>query len=209
MSEKNIPVIIVFGRPGAGKSTIAEAADKLLKEKNIEEIITLDLDVCIPQWMKDNFTKGIYPTPIQRKTFAGAACDYVRDQINNRTPKGVIISFSFVNKDLRDAFRSSFTGALWMLVDTSAEEAEDRIKRRNPDHFYKRGSNSADQRKPVGDSVSSAKFQDNTEWEFDVVDFEHEVVSGLSGIDANAALVTNTILSSMLGSRSNDTDSQP
>ena len=64
-------------------------------------------------------------------------------------------------------------------------------------------------RKPVGDSVSSAKFQDNTEWEFDVVDFEHEVVSGLSGIDANAALVTNTILSSMLGSRSNDTDSQP
>lgn len=90
MSEKNIPVIIVFGRPGAGKSTIAEAADKLLKEKNIEEIITLDLDVCIPQWMKDNFTKGIYPTPIQRKTFAGAACDYVRDQINNRVGSYVL-----------------------------------------------------------------------------------------------------------------------
>eukprot|EP00814_Leptocylindrus_danicus_P005689 CAMPEP_0116047302 /NCGR_PEP_ID=MMETSP0321-20121206/28791_1 /TAXON_ID=163516 /ORGANISM="Leptocylindrus danicus var. danicus, Strain B650" /LENGTH=81 /DNA_ID=CAMNT_0003529117 /DNA_START=190 /DNA_END=435 /DNA_ORIENTATION=+ len=74
MTEQNVPIVVVFGRPGAGKTTIAEAADKLLKDKhNVEEIITLDLDVCIPQWMKDNFTNGIYPTLAQRDQFAGLA----------------------------------------------------------------------------------------------------------------------------------------
>uniref|UniRef100_A0A7S2K7C5 Uncharacterized protein n=1 Tax=Leptocylindrus danicus TaxID=163516 RepID=A0A7S2K7C5_9STRA len=199
MTEQNVPIVVVFGRPGAGKTTIAEAADKLLKDKhNVEEIITLDLDVCIPQWMKDNFTNGIYPTLAQRDQFAGEACDYVHDQIKTRTPKGAIISFSFVNNDLRNVFRSRFTGAHWMLVDTSAKEAEERIKRRNPEHFYKGAAASIDEPKSANDGTPSVKDQDNCEWKFDDVDFKHTILNGLSSIESNAALVTDAILS-MLG----------
>jgi energy-coupling factor transporter ATP-binding protein EcfA2 len=54
------PLVVVFGRPGSGKSTIADAATGLLTDEG-RSILRLDLDVCVPQWMKDNFANGIYP----------------------------------------------------------------------------------------------------------------------------------------------------
>mmetsp|Transcript_19692 Transcript_19692/g.33308 ORF Transcript_19692/g.33308 Transcript_19692/m.33308 type:complete len:83 (-) Transcript_19692:441-689(-) len=61
-----IMMFVVFGRPGAGKSTVSQAAVQLLgdgdgsnvcigKLNNEDEFlyIYLDLDVCVPQWMKE------------------------------------------------------------------------------------------------------------------------------------------------------------
>jgi len=55
-------IVIIFGRPGAGKSTIAAVSYARLledKRKKNEAICTyLDLDDCVPQWMKENFSKA-------------------------------------------------------------------------------------------------------------------------------------------------------
>lgn len=73
----------------AGKTTITESALQILEKNNnnnnnndniIFRCIGLDLDVCIPQWMKDNFSKGIYPTLKERQEFAKDCCDYVTNQ---------------------------------------------------------------------------------------------------------------------------------
>jgi energy-coupling factor transporter ATP-binding protein EcfA2 len=55
-----VKFFVVFGRPGSGKSTIADAAAELLKEEG-RSILRVDLDECVPQWMRDNFSHGIYP----------------------------------------------------------------------------------------------------------------------------------------------------
>jgi len=57
-----VPIICVFGRPGAGKTTVAnQALEKMaaLKKEEPNEIraIGLDLDICVPEWMKENFAK--------------------------------------------------------------------------------------------------------------------------------------------------------
>merc|ERR1711924_122109 len=48
----------------------------------------------------------------------------------------VIVSFSFVNTDLRDIFRSRFPNAEWILIETGQEECNKRINERKG-HFYK------------------------------------------------------------------------
>ena len=65
--------LIIFGRPGAGKSTIAE---RLIAHPDANAY-NVDLDVCVPQWMRDNFAKGVYPTLAERQAFASDAADYV------------------------------------------------------------------------------------------------------------------------------------
>ena len=59
--------LIIFGRPGAGKTTIADA---LLKHADAENAQGVDLDVCLPQWMRDNFARGIYPSLDERRVDA-------------------------------------------------------------------------------------------------------------------------------------------
>ena len=66
--------LIIFGRPGAGKSTIA---DRLVTHPDADGAYNVDLDVCVPQWMRDNFAKGVYPTLAERQAFASDAADYV------------------------------------------------------------------------------------------------------------------------------------
>lgn len=69
MSPRDIPMVVVFGRPGAGKTAVADRAVELLllhpqqqslRSSSILRPIGLDLDVCVPQWMRDNFAKGFY-----------------------------------------------------------------------------------------------------------------------------------------------------
>ena len=67
-----LPIYVLFGRPGAGKSTLASAATK-----NANNCLLLDLDVCVSNAMRENFSKGIYPTSRQRVEFMNSACDYV------------------------------------------------------------------------------------------------------------------------------------
>ena len=44
--------LVIFGRPGAGKSTIAE---RLVAHPDANAY-NLDLDVCVPRWMRDNLS---------------------------------------------------------------------------------------------------------------------------------------------------------
>ena len=279
MMKTASPMLVVFGKPGAGKTTVANAAlsklETMQKSSNDEEriavvkdldcVIGLDLDVCVPQWMKDNFSNGIYPTLEERREFALNACDYVDQQLqeqeersrqqrqlqrndevmdNNDNDKkkketttttptttgggggdcsstklsssssslsSSIISFSFVNTDLRDTFRSRFPNAIWVLIDTDDEEATKRINERQ-DHFYKGKSNkdnpssdvdassdSDDNTSPrqtvkeeeaeLPKSSSVSAEDDNSEWLFAPVTFPHHVLPGKNSVDENSDTV--------------------
>ena len=98
--------LIIFGRPGAGKSTIAE---RLVAHPDADGAYNVDLDVCVPQWMRDNFAQGIYPTLAERQAFASGAADYVSTESDGKDAC-CVVSFSFVNVDLRDSFRARFSG---------------------------------------------------------------------------------------------------
>ena len=90
----SVPMFVIFGRPGAGKTTIANVVvDTILMKQNPKDdknnqlnysCLALDLDVCVPVWMKDNFAKGQYPTLEERKVFAIDACQHVERKILER-----------------------------------------------------------------------------------------------------------------------------
>ena len=187
------PIWIVFGRPGAGKTTIAnDVVDRL----GSGESLALDLDVCVPQWMRDNFANGVCtsrrlsralrsrairfltpdaradPTLEQREAFAREACDYVDAQLAAARPSGAVVSFSFVNTDLRDVFRERFPRAAWLLVDTAPAEASRRIAAREG-HFY---AGAAAEEEAAADS----------DWAFAPVAFEHTRLDGAASVRENA-----------------------
>lgn len=182
----NVQLVVVFGRPGAGKTTIADA---VIEKVGSELALGLDLDVCIPQWMKDNFSKGIYPTLKQRHEFMAEACHYVQDKIDQTTAKVVLVSFSFVNIDLRNGFREAFPHAKWALVDTTEQEAELRIQQRQG-HFYT-GAPSSEKEKPVEMETKSGENndKDNSEWLFAPVTFQHTILPGAASIENNAQTI--------------------
>ncbi|KNC87730.1 hypothetical protein SARC_00164 [Sphaeroforma arctica JP610] len=200
-------IVVVFGRPGSGKTSVSEKAAALHKQTvSIKPhtsggvaasnsgggITCLDLDVCVPQWMKDKFARGVYPTPEQRKEFAIDACDYVNkqlDAINLRCDEKVIISFSFVNTDLRNIFRNHFPTATWVLINTSEATAQDRINRREG-HFYKGIRNVESSEVEKGSVKRTSKTTaDNSDWHFAPVDFDHIILDGLQSIEENARKV--------------------
>mmetsp|Transcript_30085 Transcript_30085/g.60451 ORF Transcript_30085/g.60451 Transcript_30085/m.60451 type:complete len:231 (+) Transcript_30085:22-714(+) len=222
-----IMMFVVFGRPGAGKSTVSQAAVQLLgdgdgsnvcigKLNNVDEFlyIYLDLDVCVPQWMKDNFAKGMYPTLAERFEFISTACDYVSDKISinqsGNKPLVPIISFSFVNTDMRVEFRKRFPHSEWILVDTSKDLAEERILSRE-DHFYKgSGGSSTDDTKTDGEDDPTTKTTessdtadvDNSEWEFKPVDYPHVILDGNDEVATNAQKVVDVIQDQLLNNSS-------
>ena len=175
------PMFVIFGRPGAGKSTIADAVVAQLGGGAAERTLALDLDVCVPQWMRDNFAAGVYPTPEQRAEFARGACDYVDRQLLDDGGGGdggaaaVVVSFSFVNDDLRDVFRARFPRARWLLVDTAPAEASRRVAAREG-HFY------------AGDAAEAEAAADS-EWAFAPVAFEHSRLDGAAPLRENAEAV--------------------
>lgn len=198
----NFPCVVVFGRPGAGKTTIANTAvDMLAAEKDLC-CLGLDLDVCVPEWMRENFDKGIYPTLKQREEFASNCCDYVETQVTEKRGNGknlaTLVSFSFVNTDLRDIFRSRFPHAKWVLIDTSENEATKRIEMRE-NHFYK-GGKGGDSKKDTEETDTNAAGSavDNNEWRFAPVTFDHEVLDGARTVETNAYHVTQ-VLREILG----------
>jgi len=223
-------MFVVFGRPGAGKSTVSQAAVQLLGDgdgsnvcignlNNVDEFlyIYLDLDVCVPQWMKDNFAKGMYPTLAERFEFISTACAYVTDKINSAQNENQsdnkflvpIISFSFVNTDMRVEFRNRFPHSEWILVDTSKDLAEERILSRE-DHFYKgSGGSSTDDTKTDGEDdpaqateSSDTADVDNSEWEFKPVDYPHVILDGNDEVATNAQKVVDVIQDHLLNNSS-------
>ena len=172
-------VTILFGRPGAGKSTVADA---VLAAAIGGDVFGEDLDVCVPLWMRDNFARGVYPTLPQRRAFAQAACDHLEARLREcaaeRRAAGrqaaahCLVSFSFVNADLRDAFRARFPAARWVLMGTSDALAAERVAQREG-HFYK----------------APAAAASGSEWAFAPVDFEHTLLDGSRPVDENAVRV--------------------
>lgn len=195
-------ITIIFGRPGAGKTSIASVVCKMLESQSkgkkqsatTNECLYLDLDDCVPQWMKDNFSKGIYPNLQQRIEFAHESCRYVRQktgviaELPDCTVYHVLISFSFVNKDLREIFRSEFPNALWILVNTSEEEAQKRIESRNG-HFYHGPV------KRIDSKVHNNAALNNDDWKFYPVTFPHISLNGLDPIQDNSQKVVAALLS--------------
>ena len=156
--------LIVFGRPGAGKSTIAE---RLVAHPDANAY-NLDLDVCVSQRMRDNFARGIYPSLDERRTFAAAAADHL-DAEATSTGR-CVVSFSFVNDDLRDYFRDRFPEADWVLVDTSENDAAERVARREG-HFYT--------------GPTAAEPDRGSEWAFAPVAFDHVRLDGRRPVEDN------------------------
>ena len=203
--EKSL--FVVFGRPGSGKTTVANEAFGIVsselssREGQKVACLALDLDVCVTQVMRDNFGKGIYPTLEERKVFASEACDYVEEQLAQVCNQGdekdsicAIISFSFVNTDLRDIFRSRFPSAEWILMDTSEEECTKRINEREG-HFYKGEISTEDTASETSDgSPGDVDEKDNSDWKFAPVDFPHVILDGLTSVEENAKKVAEKIL---------------
>lgn len=162
--------------------------------------------------MQDNFSKGLYPTLAERAEFMKEGSTYVNNKIKTAQQQKistkeliVIISFSFVNTDLRVAFRDKFPTAQWILVDTNKQLAEERILTRKG-HFYKSVETSTKEEK---DTISSNEKEDdtkgndinddddddktNSEWEFQPVDFPHVILDGGDAVEENAKLIVKCI----------------
>ena len=210
----DVPMVVVFGRPGSGKSTVAEKVPRILEEgpnpmAGSGDVIGLDLDVCIPQWMRDNFANVIYPTLHQRLAFGQSVCDYV--DVNAPSEKAAVISFSFVNEDLRDIFRNRFPRAVWALVDVSDDVAKERIRTRKG-HFYKGKLDSSSEVRGSEDKLSKECFQekevkdgigdsDNSDWDFAPVEYPHLLLDGLDNAETNAQKVADALVSLMANKR--------
>jgi gluconate kinase len=183
--KKDPIVLVIFGIPGAGKTTISRVVVQRLLTSDTERrpsIIYVDLDDCVPEWMRDNFSKGLYPTVEQRHEFSISCCNYVDESICKATVTsgrlGIIISFSFVNEDMREHFRLHYPNSYWVLIHTTEEEAQRRIEQRLG-HFYKGKVTSIHHPR-------DASRHDNNEWNFAPVTFPHTIVNGCNPIEENA-----------------------
>jgi gluconate kinase len=194
-SAQRVSIFVIFGIPGSGKSTVADRVVELLASQTEPQIrpMALDLDSCVPEWMRENFARGIYPTLKQREEFAVSCCDYVDKSLSDTAKQQpdntrivAIVSFSFVNRDLRDGFRNRFPDSQWILMQTSEEEAQRRIESR-AGHFYKGKPASRDQ------APKDTSTTDNSDWDFAPVTFPHAILDGMKPVDENAAQVVQLI----------------
>lgn len=162
------------------------------------KMIWVDLDCCISQSMKDNFARGVYPTLQEREEFARTACAHVKGQCERMCTAFALVSFSFVNADLREAFRESFPNSTWILLSTSEGTAEERMKQRK-DHFYKGKGHIAEKALKTsvathGEARAEKSKSDNSDWAFAPVTFPHTVLNGEDPAEANADRVVQIVV---------------
>jgi AAA domain len=253
-------MVVIFGRPGAGKTTIADQVVQQLQQQQEQEedvplslelaVLGLDLDVCVTQVMRDNFAQGIYPSLEERLEFAREACNHVQREIDQalaslqqqqqqqqqqdivdtehvnapsasslsssslprrRANLLCVVSFSFVNTDLRDVYRQCFPFAKWILIDTTEDEANVRIRQRQG-HFYKqqqqqqqqqkkerneRNNNNKDLSTEASTQIDTNMDDKSDEWKFAPVDFDHIVLDGNDSIQHNVDNIIRIVRNNM------------
>lgn len=165
-------IYIIFGRPGAGKDAVGEQVLKRLKD-----LVQLDLDNLRSEKMKADLNEGIWPSSEERTEFALRAVEFVKNETESRLLRRALITFSFVNTDMREIFRETFGDQLqWFLLNTDEEIARQRIKERTG-HFYTNWEG---------------------EWKFEDVDFHHHVIplDGTASTETNGRIVALNIDSS-------------
>lgn len=123
-------------------------------------------------------------------------------QFDDKKSLITIVSFSFVNTDMRVEFSNRFPHAEWILVDTDKDLAEERILLRQ-DHFYKGCSgvtSSIDAVKEDHYSNAATKLKessvdsDNSQWDFQPINFPHTILDGSDDVAANAKKIVDVIL---------------
>jgi hypothetical protein len=160
----------------------------------------LDIDIlCCKQ---DNFAKGIYPSLQQRLDFISHACKYIEEEIHSTSSTEqysrlvTIVSFSFVNTDMRVAFRERYPNSHWILVDTNADVAKERIMAREG-HFYKganaTGEDECTKTNSRREDDTDAESCDTSEWEFQSVDFRHTLLNGCNAVNNNAQRIVEAV----------------
>ena len=102
----------------------------------------------------------------------------------------VVISFSFVNTDLRTAFRDAYPESQWILVDTSDGLAKERISKREG-HFYKNTDNAKEVEEDT--TTKTDKDDDNSEWNFQPVIFPHKILDGRQDVEVNSKQIVECI----------------
>mmetsp|Transcript_11317 Transcript_11317/g.22366 ORF Transcript_11317/g.22366 Transcript_11317/m.22366 type:complete len:239 (-) Transcript_11317:54-770(-) len=208
-----VALYVLFGRPGAGKTTLATSLAASLLRHHMNTGV-YELDDQIPDWMRHNFAAGVYPTAGERAEFAAGACAFLdRELVSLASQRGRgaaapvgIVSFSFVNDDLRDFFRMRFPSARWFLVDTDVETAGRRIRARSG-HFYKivdgascGGNGSGGEGKKTkgvdknAESLSGSDRLPSSEWNFAPVKFPHVRLDGMAPVDENVTKIVECIL---------------
>lgn len=148
--------------------------------RRFPDCLGVDLDICITEEMKANFAQGVYPTIEERAKFMHSACNYLAEQIASSSMKRCLVSFSFVNEDLRRIFRDKFHQANWLLLNTPDDEAESRIEKREG-HFYK--------------VYPRVEGKQGNEWNFDPVLFDHTVLNGMDSVQINAKKIVDALKS--------------
>lgn len=152
----------------------------------------------------------MYPTLQQRADFMVIACQHVTDEMNKAANQNatcqiiVVISFSFVNTDLRTYFRDVFPHAQWILIDANDVLAQERILLREG-HFYNGNTSSVttddtDNRMHVKEDESTSNEignnnddRNNSEWEFESVNFQHVILDGCMTANVNAKQIVSCI----------------
>lgn len=102
---------------------------------------------------------------------------------------------------MRIIFREQYRQSQWVLVHTKPDVAEERILARQG-HFYK-GANAEAAGASTGDDCANGNdpkdgsnksdSRDNSEWEFQPVEFPHVVLDGCDSITENAKHIVKVI----------------
>lgn len=139
-----IPHAVLFGRPGAGKTTTAKAIQDMKAENGIK-LVPFELDPYVPKEIIDVFMAGGYPSVEMRVAFVEKCTEIVkaiRETLAEATEGGstlkvgLLVIQAFPHEDMRAVYRAAFPDAEWFLVDTADEVAGERVRAREG-HFYK------------------------------------------------------------------------
>ncbi len=122
--RKNL--IIIYGLPGSGKTTIAEAIAAAFRAH------VCDWDDCIPPAIKKKIRKKTLPTEEERDALIGQYIGRIAEML---TAYPVVASCSLPFRRHRQQIRQHFPGVLFLYLDAPFAVLQQRLSRRQR-HFF-------------------------------------------------------------------------